>query len=113
MNSAQLIGNLTRDPKLRFTPNGTALCKFGMAVSEKYGDKETTAFIDLVAWGKTGEIISEYFHKGDKIAVNGRLTFSSWETDEGQKRNKLEVTVEKFDFTGGKKKEEANEDISF
>ncbi|MDH5679536.1 MAG: single-stranded DNA-binding protein [Nitrospinota bacterium] len=105
LNKVLLIGNLTRDPELRYTPSGMALCKFGLAVSRKYksGDelKEDVAFIDITVWGKQGETASEYLSKGRQVCIEGRLTYSKWETDDGQKRSKLEVTAENVMFLGG------------
>ena len=107
LNRVILIGNLTRDPELRYIPSGTALAKFGLAVNEKFksGDewKEKVAFIDITVWGKQAENCSEYLSKGRSVAIDGRLTFSQWETDDGQKRSKLEVTAEKVVFLGGGK----------
>ena len=105
LNKVILIGNLTRDPELRYTPSGVALCKFGLAVSRKYkvGDelKEDTAFVDITVWGKQAETASEYLSKGRQVCIEGRLTYSKWETDDGQKRSKLEVTAENVMFLGG------------
>lgn len=102
LNKVILIGNLTRDPELRYTPNGTALCKFGLAINEKYKDKESTVFVNIVAWAKTAELSSEYLSKGRSVCVEGRLSFSSWEADDGQKRSKLEVTADRVVFLGGR-----------
>jgi len=101
-----LIGNLTRDPELRYLASGMAICKFGLAVNDrvKKGDEwtEKVNFIDIVVWGKQGENCSEYLSKGRSACVDGRLTYSSWETDDGQKRSKLEVTAERVVFLGGR-----------
>jgi len=103
-NKVLLMGNLTRDPELRFTPSGSALAKFGLAVNRKYkaGDewKEEVCFVDITVWGKQAENCAEYLSKGRPVFVEGRLQFSSWETDDGQKRNKLEVVAEKVQFLG-------------
>ena len=102
LNKVILIGNLTRDPELRYTPSGTALCKFGLAVNEKYKDKESTVFVNIVAWAKTAELSSEYLSKGRSVCIEGRLSFSSWESDSGEKRSKLEVTADRVVFLGGR-----------
>jgi single-strand DNA-binding protein len=106
LNKVILIGNLTRDPELRYTPSGTAIAKFGLAVNEKFkqGDewKERVNFIDIVVWGKQGENCSEYLAKGRSVCVDGRLQYSSWETEEGQKRSKLEVVADRVVFLGSK-----------
>jgi len=102
LNKVILIGNLTRDPELRYTPSGTALCKFGLAVNEKYKDKESTVFVNIVAWAKTAELSSEYLSKGRSVCIDGRLSFSSWESESGEKRSKLEVTADRVVFLGGR-----------
>ena len=102
LNKVILIGNLTRDPELRYTPSGTALCKFGLAVNRKSKEKEEVTFVDITAWGKTGETASQYLAKGRQVCIEGRLTYSQWEDDGGKKRSKLEVTAEQVTFLGGK-----------
>lgn len=106
-NKVFLMGNLTRDPELRYTPSGTAVCGFGLAVNRtwksKDGEKkEETCFVDCQAWARTAEVISEYCKKGRPLFVEGRLTFDSWEDRSGQKRSKLRVTVDNFQFIGGR-----------
>ena len=105
-NKVILVGNLTRDPQLSYTPNQTAVCEFGMAVNRKWRGKdgqqnEDTCFVECQAWSKTGEIINQYMSKGRPIFVEGRLTYSSWEGKDGQKHSRLRVTVENFQFLGG------------
>lgn len=106
LNKVILIGRLTRDPELRYTPSGLAIAKFSLAVNDRFkqGDewKERVNFIDIVVWGKQGENCSEYLAKGRSVCVDGRLQYSSWETEEGQKRSKLEVVADKVVFLGGK-----------
>lgn len=102
-NKVFLMGNLTRDPQLRYTPSQTPLCEFGLAVNRKMrlgsGEmKEETTFVDIVAWGKQAEALSKYVAKGRPLFVEGRLTFEQWQTQEGQKRSKLRVTLENFQF---------------
>lgn len=107
INSVILIGNLTRDPELRHTPSGSALCKFGLAMNEKFKDRESTVFVDIVAWAKTAELCSEYLSKGRSVAIDGRLSYSSWEDkDTGKKRSKLEVTADRVVFLDKKEKHE-------
>jgi single-strand DNA-binding protein len=105
-NKVLLMGNLTRDPELRFTSNGSALAKFGLAVNRKYkaGEewKEEVCFVDITVWGKQAENCAEYLSKGRPVFIEGRLQFSSWETDDGQKRNKLEVVANTVQFLGGR-----------
>ena len=105
LNKVFLIGNLTRDPELRMTPKGTAICSFGLAVNRQFrddsgGTREETTFVDLEAWGKTGELISKYLSKGSPAMVEGRLRFDSWESKTGEKRNKLKVVVDNVQFLG-------------
>jgi len=103
-NKVLLMGNLTRDPELRFTSNGSALAKFGLAVNRKYkaGEewKEEVCFVDITVWGKQAENCAEYLSKGRPVFIEGRLQFSTWETDDGQKRNKLEVVANTVQFLG-------------
>jgi len=103
-NKVLLMGNLTRDPELRFTSSGSALAKFGLAVNRKYkaGEewKEEVCFVDITVWGKQAENCAEYLSKGRPVFIDGRLQFSTWETDDGQKRNKLEVVANSVQFLG-------------
>lgn len=99
------MGNLTRDPETRQTPNGQSVTNFSLAVNRTWKGQdgqtqEQVSFIDCVAWGKTGEVIAQYMQKGRPILVDGRLDQRSWEQD-GQKRSKIEVVVENFNFVGG------------
>jgi single-strand DNA-binding protein len=107
-NKVYLMGNLTRDPEMRVTPKGTAICQFGLAISRSWKDesgqtREETAFVDIEAWGKQGEVISKYCTKGRPLFVEGRLKFDQWEDKtSGQKRSKLKVVLENFQFIGGR-----------
>lgn len=106
-NKVILIGNLTRDPEMRVTPNGHTICKLGLAVSRAYSTRdgerrEETTFVDIDAFGKQAEVISKYMRKGRPIMVEGRLKLDQWETNEGQKRSKLGVVLENFQFLGGR-----------
>jgi len=107
-NKAVLIGNLCKEPELRYTPQGTAVVNITLAINRKYksGDelKEETAFVPVVAWGKTAEIINQYCHKGSPLMVEGRIQTRSWEKD-GQKQYKTEVVVENIQLLGNKKEE--------
>ena len=101
-NNVTLMGNLTRDPEMRTTPSGRSVTKFSLAVNRDWknadGQKqEEVTFVDCTAWGKPGEIITQYTQKGRALLIRGRLQSSSWEQD-GQKRSKLEVIVEDFNF---------------
>ncbi len=103
-NKVLLMGNLTRDPELRYTASGAAVASFGLAVNRKYkaGDewKEEVCFVDITVWAKQAENCAEYLHKGSPVFLEGRLNFQSWETDTGQKRNKLEVVANNIQFLG-------------
>jgi single-strand DNA-binding protein len=108
LNRVLLIGNMTRDPQLRYTPSNAAVCEFGIAVNRKWTDKagqkqEEVTFIDCTAWAKTGELINEHLRKGSPIFIEGRLKLDQWEDKQGGgKRSKLSVVVENFQFIGGK-----------
>ena len=102
-NIVIIIGNLTRDPELRYTASGAAVADLGMAVNRKWKDQEETCFIDLTAWAKSAETIAEYCHKGDPLYVEGRLKMDAWETRNGEKRQKLVVVVENFQLLGGRR----------
>lgn len=101
-----IVGNVTRDPELRSTPSGTQVCSFSVAVNRSYKDNsgsqvENVSFFDCSAWGKQGETIAQYVKKGSGILVSGRLEQRSWEDKEGQKRSRVEIVVEDFNFIGG------------
>lgn len=104
-SKAIITGNLTRDPDLRTTPNGSSVCSFSVAVNRVYRDssgkqQEDVSFIDCSAWGKLGEMIGQYAKKGSGVLVSGRLSQRSWEDKTtGQKRSRIEIVVEDFNFT--------------
>jgi single-strand DNA-binding protein len=102
-NRVILIGNLTREPELRYTPNNTAVTDLGLAVNRNYQDgsgewQEDTAFVDVTVWGRQAENASQYLDKGSRVFIEGRLTFDQWENDAGENRSKLSVTAEKVEF---------------
>lgn len=104
-NQVTLMGNLTRDPELRTTPNGASVCSFSLALNRSYKGqddewKEMTDYVDIVAWGPLGERVAQYLTKGRPALVSGRLQSRSWEQD-GQKRNKVEVVAQDVTFLGG------------
>lgn len=98
------MGNLTRDPELRFTASGSAVAGFGIAVNRRYKQgndwKEDVCFVDVTVWGKQGENCAQYLNKGSGVFIDGRLNLRSWETDDGQKRSKLEVVANIVQFLG-------------
>jgi len=106
LNRVILIGRLTRDPEIRYTPAGTAVASFSLANSRTYAvtgeKKEQVSYFDCIAWSKLGEIITEYCKKGHRIAVEGRLQQSRWDDQDGKKRSKVELVIENFQFLTGK-----------
>lgn len=113
LNKVLLIGNLTRDPEMRYTPSGAAVCTFGIATNRYYvasdgQKKEETEFIKIVAWNKLAELCSQLLVKGRKVYVEGRLQTRNWETPDGQNKQTTEVVIDdmrildsKKDFEGG------------
>ena len=104
-NKIMLMGNLTRDPQLSYTPSNTAVADFGIATNRKWTSKdgtqkEDTCFVDCRAFSKTAENINKYLKKGMPVFIEGRLTFDSWTAQDGTKRSKHRVTVENFRFIG-------------
>lgn len=114
LNRVFLMGNLTRDPELRYIPSGSAVANFGIAVSRAYttqdGEKkEEVCFIDVEVWGKTAENCASYLTKGRPVFIEGRLQYRTWETEDGQKRGKHNVRAFSIRFLGGRKEEGAPE----
>jgi len=107
-NKVILLGNLTRDPEVRYTPKGTAVTELGMAVNRVYtaenGEKrEETTFVDVTLWGRTAEIAGEYLKKGRPVLIEGRLQLDTWDDKQsGQKRSKLKVIGEGLQLLGGR-----------
>jgi single-strand DNA-binding protein len=101
-NKVILIGNLTKNPELRYTPNGTPVASFGLAINRKYRQaeelKEEVCFVDIVVFGKQAEHCGQYLSKGNGVIVDGRLQQRRWETDDGQKRSKHEVVAQTVTF---------------
>jgi len=107
-NKVILIGNITRDLELKYTPKGTAVLDIGLAVNRTYGGdsgdrREETTYIDVTFWGRTAEIVSQYCHKGSPLFIEGRLHLDTWEDkNSGQKRSKLRVVGENIQLMGGR-----------
>lgn len=106
-NRVILLGNLTRDPELRYVPSGTAVSEIGLAVNDRRKNAagewvDETTFVDVTLWGRTAEIASEYLTKGSPVLIEGRLKLDSWESQDGQKRSKLRVVAEKMQLLGGR-----------
>ena len=103
MNKVILLGNLTRDPEMRYTNSGTPVAEITIANNRKVKEKEEVVFVDVTVWGKQAEILTEYFVKGSQILIEGRISQDSWEDKEtGKKRTKTFVTCDNFNFTGKK-----------
>jgi len=105
LNRVILIGNLTRDPELRFTPAGKPVASFGLAVNRNYTNKEgekvqAVDYFNIVTWNRQAELCAEYIRKGSSIALEGRLQTRSWETEDGQKRRVVEVVADRVQFLG-------------
>ena len=109
MNSVNLIGRIATNIELRYTPEGTAIAEFVIAV-DNYGDK--TSFISVTCWRKLAENVTEYMEKGRQVGVSGELVQDRWENKEGEKRSKIKVTARNVKFLGGGsgKKQENNQD---
>ena len=107
-NLVILIGNLTRDPELRYSSTGTtAICKFGLATSERYKDRdgnqqEKVEYHNIVAWRQLAEICGKYLHKGKQVYVEGKLTTRKWQDKEGQDRYTTEIVIDEMQMLGGK-----------
>jgi len=112
-NKVILMGNLTRDPEIRYTPKGTAIARLSLAVNRRYttetGEpREEVTFVDVDAWGKQAEVIAQYCRKGKPLMVEGRLKLDTWDDKAtGQKRSRLGVVLEGFQFVGGRREDEA------
>lgn len=112
-NKVILVGNLTRDPELRYTPKGLAIAKIGIAVNRQWRtesgeQKEEVTFVDVDAFGKQAETLGQYMRKGSPILIEGRLRLDQWDDKQtGQKRSKLGVVVEGFQFLGGGQRSDA------
>lgn len=105
-NKVILMGNLTRDPELRYLSNQTAVVDIGLATTRKWmgqdgQDHEETCFTDCSIFGKRAEVINKYFKKGNPILIEGYLKFESWQAQDGSKRTKLKVMIDNFEFVGG------------
>ncbi len=103
VNKVFLMGNLTRDVELKYTPSNQPVADLGVATNRRYRtrdgeDRKETTFVDCEAWGRTAEVMSQYLAKGSPVFIEGRLKLDSWEDKEGKKRSKLRVVVENFQF---------------
>lgn len=108
INRVNISGNLTRDPELRATPGGQQVLTFGVAVNDRRRNQQTGEwedvpnYVDCVVFGSRAEALDKFLSKGSKVAIEGKLRYSSWETKDGQHRSKLEVTVDEIEFMSSK-----------
>lgn len=114
LNRVLIAGRLTRDPELRYTPNGSAVCNFSLAVNRRHKDQagrwqDDATFINVVAWQAIAENINKYLHKGSPVLVEGRLESRSWENEAGQKRNVIEIRADSVRFL---EKSDSSQDIA-
>lgn len=108
-NKVIIMGNLTRDPQVRYTPSGTAVSDLGLAVNRTWFDKQSNSkkeevtFVDVTLWGRQAEVAGEYLSKGRSVLIEGRLSLDQWDDkDSGQKRSKLKVVCENMTMVGGR-----------
>ncbi len=119
LNKVFLLGNLTRDPELRYTPGGTPVATLGLAVNRVYKSKDgqnqqDTCFVNVVVWGQMAEVSNQYLQKGRQVLIEGRLQFRSWENQQGQKRSVLEVVANNVQFMSqGRPQTEGSDKKSF
>lgn len=110
MNKVQLIGRLTKDPDLRYTKSNIAVASYTIAINTGYGEKQQTDYINISSWGKSGELVSNYFKKGQAIALVGRLRSNNYEDSNGNKRYTVEVITEDIEFVGSKNEKQNGQD---
>lgn len=118
LNQVNLMGNLTRDPEIKYTPKGTAVAQIGLAINRHWKNdagvkQEETTFVDVELWGRTAEVVGEYFKKGAPIFITGRLKQESWTDKEtGKPRSKMKVIAEGFEFLGTQRTERPEADAA-
>lgn len=113
LNKVMLMGNLTRDPELRYTQNNTPIANLGLAVNRRWKNQageqqEETTFIDCDAWGRTAEVLNQYLKKGRPVYLEGRLKLDQWQDQQGNNRSKLKVVVESFQFIDSGQREDGD-----
>lgn len=111
LNSVVLIGRLTRDPELKYTPNGTAVCNMSIAVNRTFSKEDEADFFDVTCWKKTAEATAQHMKKGRQIAVQGELRQDRWTTDDGKNRSKVKVNAQQVRFLGGNNKDSVQQDV--
>jgi single-strand DNA-binding protein len=112
LNRVEIIGNVGRDPEMRYTPNGTAVAGFSVAVNDKRGEEETTEWFNVVCWNKTAEFCNQYLNKGRQVYVEGKQHTNIWE-DEAGKHYRTELNASRVLLLGNKPKENNEEELSF
>lgn len=98
LNKVFLMGNLTREPELRYTPSGSAVCEFGIAVNRRGQDRDETCFVEIIVWEKQAEACGKFIQKGSQVFIEGRLQYDQWVDKEQKKRSRLRVTAERVQF---------------
>jgi single-strand DNA-binding protein len=103
VNHVMVLGNLTRDPELRYTPSGTAVCQLGVALNRRWRDQagelqQEVTFVDVTVWSKQAETVAQYLTKGRAVAIEGRLQQDTWETESGERRSRLKVVAQRVTF---------------
>ena len=116
-NKVYLMGNLTRDPELKITSNGLYICKFSIATTRRFSSKdgnqrEETTFVDIDSFGRQAETLAKYMFKGKPIFIEGRLKLDQWENQSGEKRNKLSVILETFQFIGNRSEDSSKDNTN-
>lgn len=106
LNRVEIIGNVGKEPEMRFTPSGKPVTSFSVAVNSKFGETESTEWFSVIAWNKLAETCNQYLTKGQQVFVEGRLQTHSWEDNEGAKHYKTEVIANKVLFLGQRKQTE-------
>ena len=113
MNKVILMGNLTRDPEVRYTPSGKAYARMGIAINRRFSkDKDAVDFFNLVAWDKTAEFCGKYFQKGSRALIEGRLQTSSYENKDGVKVNSVDIIVDNIEFADSKRQSGGDDNYS-
>jgi single-strand DNA-binding protein len=117
LNRVVLIGRLTRDPEIRSTASGSYICRFSLANNRSYNRRDSSetveevGYFDCVSFGKLAEILSKYLKKGSRIAIDGQLRFSSWETPDQGKRSKVEILIDSFQFLDSRSQEQGGSTV--
>ena len=109
LNRIEIIGNVGKEPEMRFTPSGKSVTSFSVAVNSKFGETETTEWFNIVAWNKLAETCNQYLQKGQQVFVEGRLQTRTWDSDDGIKHYKTEVIANRVLFLGKRKESETTE----